>query len=219
MTVKLILATALGASVVLFMLVRARHDPAVNQGNPATWQAFVDVITRAQYQPVAILPRQAPWYIQIGNLFEYADWQVALSLAPDAPPSWRRTPITILYALFGAIGFVWHRRTHRPSWRAMSLLFLCATLGVIAYLNMKASPSYGHGFLPPGAQHEARERDYFFALAFVCWGMWAGSGAVRLFGMLGTRARWAGFAFAVLPLFLNGEVVDRSQRPIFERTQ
>ena len=204
----------LGASAVLFMLVRAQHDPGVNQGNPATWDAFIDVLNRTQYNPVSILPRQAPWYIQVGNLFEYADWQVALGLAPSPPPSWFRTPFTVMYAILGIAGFVWHRRVHRVSWRAMALLFGCATLGVVAYLNMKASPSYGHGFLPPGAKHEARERDYFFALAFVCWGIWAGAGAVTSLRRLGPRAAFAGLAVAALPFALNFSAVDRSSPPV-----
>ncbi len=204
----------LGASAALFMLVRARHDPGVNQGNPATWQAFLDVLNRTQYQPVPLLPRQAPWYIQVGNLFEYADWQIALGLAPSPPPSLWRTPFTLVYAVLGIIGFVWHRRVHRLSWRAMTVLFVSATLGVIAYLNMKASPSYGHGFLPAGAQHEARERDYFFALAFVCWGIWAGSGAVASFRRFGARWSLAGVAVAALPFALNFSAVDRSALPV-----
>ena len=209
-----IAVAALGASAVLFMLVRAAHDPTVNQGNPATWQAFVDVLQRKQYQPVSLLPRQAPLWIQVGNLFEYADWQFALSLAPTPPPSWLRTPITLFYAVLGCAGFLWHRRAHRVSWRAMSTLFVFATLGVVAYLNMKASPSYGHGFLPESAKHEARERDYFFALAFICWGLWAGSGAVAMLRRFGTRWGFAGTAIAALPFALNFNAVDRSARPL-----
>ena len=210
----LIPVAILGASAVLFMLVRAQYDPGVNQGNPATWQAFLDVVNRTQYQPVSMLPRQAPWYIQVGNLFEYADWQVALGLAPSPPPSLWRTPFTVVYALLGGIGFFWHRRVDRLSWRAMTVLFVFATLGVVAYLNMKASPSYGHGFLPPGAKHEARERDYFFALAFVCWGLWAGSGAVSYFRRFGARWGLAGVAVAALPFALNFSAVNRSAMPV-----
>jgi hypothetical protein len=205
----MIIVAALGATVVLFMLVRARHDPGVNQGNPETWSAFMDVLTRKQYQPVSLLPRQAPWYIQIGNFFEYADWQVALGLHPDPPPSILRTSMTVIYAILGAIGFVWHKRSDAVSWRVMTVLFVCATLGVIAYLNMKASPSYGHGFLPTGAKHEARERDYFFALAFVCWGLWAGGGAVELCKRSWPRWVPVAFAVAMLPGFLNLGVTDR----------
>jgi hypothetical protein len=207
----MILAAILGASATLFMIVRAQHDPAINQGNPATWNAFVDVITRKQYLPVSILPRQAPWYLQIGNFFEYADWQVALGLHPDPPPALLRTSFSVVYAILGVIGCVWHRRANRRSWEVMMLLLLTATLGVIAYLNMKASPSYGYGFLPGNAKHEARERDYFFALGFACWGMWAGAGAVRLISRVTYRE--LGIVFALLPMLLNWTAVDRSQCP------
>jgi hypothetical protein len=207
--VQMMIVAILGASVVLFMLVRAKHDPAINQGNPSTWNAFVDVITRKQYQPVSMLPRQAPWYIQIGNFFEYTDWQLALGLHPEAPPTIARTSVTILYVLLGIGGFVWHKRTDPASWRVMTLLFICGSLGVVAYLNMKASPSYGAGFLPAGAKHEARERDYFFALAFICWGLWAGAGAVRALARMDPRWSIAGIAVALVPALLNLPATNR----------
>jgi len=34
---------------VLFLLIRARHDPAITQGNPSTLGSLVDVILRRQY--------------------------------------------------------------------------------------------------------------------------------------------------------------------------
>lgn len=206
---SVVLVGMLGASVVFFMLVRAQHDPGINQGNPSTWTAFTDVLTRKQYLPVSMLPRQAPWYIQIGNFFEYADWQVALGLHPEAPPSIARTSLSVVYLLFGVAGFIWHKRTDAASWRVLTLLFICGSLGVIAYLNMKASPSYGEGFLPPGAKHEARERDYFFALAFVCWGLWAGAGAVRLCARLGRPWQLSGLAVALMPALLNFPATNR----------
>lgn len=210
---RMMVVALLGASATLFMIVRARHDPAVNQGNPSTWSALADVITRKQYLPVPMFPRQAPWYIQIGNLFEYADWQVALGLHSDPPPTFARTSVTVLYVLLGIAGSVWHRRTNRRSWEVMMLLFVTATLGVVVYLNMKASPSYGHGFLPETAKHEARERDYFFALGFACWGMWAGAGAIRLMRRVAPRYANAGLAFAVIPIVLNFSAVSRARYP------
>jgi hypothetical protein len=207
----MLLVALLGASAALFMIVRAQHDPAINQGNPSTWNAFYEVITRKQYLPVAMFPRQAPWYIQVGNFFEYADWQVALGLHPDPPPSILRTTFTILFGALGASGCVWHRRTNRRGWEVMMVLFVCATIGVVTYLNMKASPSYGQGFLPPNAKHEARERDYFFALGFACWGMWGGAGAVRVASRFTYRS--LGIVVAALPILLNWTAVDRSRFP------
>lgn len=213
----LLAVAVLGASAALFLIVRAAHDPAINQGNPETWSALREVLSRQQYQPAGLLPRQAPWFIQVGNLFEYADWQVALGLAPGAPPSWWRTPLTLAYGCLGVAGAAWHRNESRATWRAMVVLFLTSTLGVIVYLNMKASPSFGAGFLPPGAKHEARERDYFFLLGFVCWGMWAGLGAVRIGSLLKKRSALgtsiAGLLAAAVPVAFNWTAVDRSREP------
>jgi 4-amino-4-deoxy-L-arabinose transferase-like glycosyltransferase len=204
----------IGASAVLFMLVRAPHDPWVNQGNPSEFSAFADVLLRRQYDVAPLWPRQAPVYIQLGNLIEYWDWQVALGLAPDPPPSLPRTAMTLLFTLLGIVGCVNHRRTDLRSWRAMWILFATATIGVIAYLNLKAGPSYGAGFLPANAPHEARERDYFFMLAFVCWGMWAGFGAVSLMRRaVSGRLQALGAVIALLPVFLNWSAVNRRGEP------
>ena len=209
---------ALGVSVVLFMLVRARHDPWVNQGNPATWAALVDVVAREQYSDPGFWSRQAPLYLQIGNWFEYADWQFALSLNPAPPPSLARTSVTILFAALGVYGSLAHRALDRRGWRAMAVLFATASLGVILYLNLKAGPSFGEGVLPAGAPREARERDYFFATSFLVWGLWAGFGAVRLAARLALRVppgmprtiiRLAGIAVVASPVVLNWSAVDR----------
>ena len=216
----MMLTFAIGASAVLFLLVRARHDPAVNQGNPSTWTALTEVLMRRQYAPAPPWPRQAPWFLQVGNLFEYADWQVALGLSPDPPPTWWRTPVTILFGLLGLAGFMEHRRLDRRSWRALAILFITATLGVLVYLNLKAGPSYGAGFLPANALHEARERDYFFALGFVCWGLWAGFGAVRVMRRVSRGdsrnagiLAFAGVFIALIPAVLNWSAVDRRSEP------
>jgi len=148
---------------VLFMYFRARHDPSINQGNPSTLSALVDVILRRQYDVPSLWPRQTPLYLQLGNLFEYADWQFAKGLAPDAPPSWWRTPITVLYALLGVVGFTAHRNTDRRSWRAMFLLFLISTLGVVIYLNLKGGTVIRHRITSwHGSARSAGERLFLF---------------------------------------------------------
>jgi len=219
----------LGASIVLFMLVRAQHDPWVNQGNPSTWPAFFDVLQREQYANPGFWPRQAPLYLQVGNWFEYADWQFALGLNPAPPPSVARTSVTLLFAGLALYGSMAHRALDRRSWRALALLFATASLGVILYLNLKAGPSFGAGFLPDGAPREARERDYFFAASFLVWGLWAGFGSVRLGRRIArtfpVRAPAlpaliaVGVAVAALPIALNWTAVDRrgtrdSQAPV-----
>ncbi|HEU4628865.1 MAG TPA: DUF2723 domain-containing protein [Gemmatimonadaceae bacterium] len=206
-------AIVLGASAVLVLLLRARHDPVLDQGNPATWRALADVLARRQYAVPGLWPRQAPPWLQLGNLIEYADWQVALSLGPDPAPTWGRTLATVAWALLGLVGCRAHRRQDRRSWRALLVLLLGASVGVVAYLNLRASPSYGDGFLPPGAPREARERDYFFTFAFWSWGAWAGIGAVTLATRLARGRAWVGVLVALLPAALNWRAVDRARGP------
>ncbi|HYS69485.1 MAG TPA: DUF2723 domain-containing protein [Gemmatimonadaceae bacterium] len=208
-----VIVALVGMTCVLFLVIRARHDPAINQGNPSTFGSLLDVLLRRQYDVAPLWPRRAPFYLQLGNVLEYADWQFAKGLAPQAPPSWWRTPITVLYALVGLCGFVMHRNADRRSWRALALLFLVSSLGVVIYLNLKAGPSFGAGLLPPTAAHEARERDYFFFWVFVCWGVWAGFGAVRLSRVLATPLNLVLMLMPFAPGLLNWTAVDRRTDP------
>ncbi|HUF27099.1 MAG TPA: DUF2723 domain-containing protein [Gemmatimonadaceae bacterium] len=200
--------TALGV-----LLVRAGHDPVLNQGDPSTFATLLDVIARRQYEVAPLWPRQAPLWLQLGNLIEYTDWQVALGLAPGVVPSPARTPFTILFLALGGLGCIRHREIHRRGWLATSALLACASVGVVVYLNLKAGPSFGYGILPDEAPREPREREYFFALAFFTWGLWAGVGAVAT-SLRWLRGRaWPGVALSALPIALNWPAMDRRSEP------
>jgi hypothetical protein len=230
---RFLLVLLLGVSPLVVMLVRARLDPAINQGNPANFDALFGVIARRQYAVAAPWPRQAPLWLQFGNLLEYVDWQVALGLAPGPAPHVLRTPFTILFLALGWLGARRLRRDAVAAWRTLLLLVACASLGVLLYLNLKAGPSLGctiprsfcrwiQGILPESAPHEARERDYFFVLAFWGWGLLAGYGAVRIaedarrlpaFLSSGRGRSMLGGLLAMLPLLLNWRAVDRRREP------
>ena len=209
---RLVFVSLAAVSAVLVLLVRARHDPAINQGNPSTLLSLSEVIARRQYDVPPIWPRAAPLWLQLANWFEYADWQSALSLGPTPIPTVARTAATIVFALLGLVGAAVHRGADRRQWRAMLLLFLCGTLGVALYLNMRASPSFGWGILPANATREARERDYFFVLGFWAWGLWAGYGAVAIAQRLRLRPVLGAVA-AALPVILNWTAVTRLHEP------
>jgi transmembrane protein TMEM260 (protein O-mannosyltransferase) len=224
-----LLLAVLGATAILFMLLRARHDPAINQGNPSTLSALIDVVQRHQYDVAPLWPRRAPLWLQFGNVFEYADWQVALGLAPDPAPTFARTTFTIAFALLAVFGSLRHRAINRASWRTWLILLLTTSVGVVLYLNLRAGASFGAGVLPPGALHEARDRDYFFTWAFVCWGAWAGFGAVQLGRTAAARLASYGRSaqgvlamsviVAALPLALNWSVVRHERRDEQQRVE
>jgi hypothetical protein len=210
--VRLLFVAAIAASAVLVLLVRARHDPGINQGNPATWHSLAAVLARRQYDVPGLWPRTAPLWLQIANWFEYADWQSALSLGPTPIPTIPRIAATIVFALLGLVGAAAHHAADRRRWRATLLLFLLGSLAVVLYLNMRASPSFGWGFLPANAIREARERDYFFVLSFWAWGLWAGYGAVTIAQRLRVRPLF-GVLVAALPIALNWSAVTRRHQP------
>jgi hypothetical protein len=202
---------AIGASAVLFLIVRAQHDPAINQGNPTTWPALWDVLQRHQYTVAPMWPRRAPLWLQLGNIIEYADWQFALGLASNPGPALWRTPITIAFAVFGVLGSLTHRRIDKRSWRAMLVLFLTATLGVAIYLNLLTGPSFGIGVLPPTALHEARERDYFFTLGFVCWALWAGYGLIAVSRRYGKPWPTLAVVMSCIPIATNWNAIHHER--------
>lgn len=208
-----ILLTVLGASFVIAMMVRARHAPMINEGDPSRWQAMLDVIARRQYDVPPLWPRRAPLWLQIGNVIQYADWQVAAGVSDDVGPALVRTPVSIAFVLLAIVGSWWHRSRDRRSWNALALLLLCASGGVVFVLNLRAGPSYGWGILPAGAIREARERDYFFALAFFLTGVWSGCGAIALIERV--RSRWRRLLWLVVPapIALNWLAVDRRRLP------
>ncbi|MEP6765977.1 MAG: DUF2723 domain-containing protein [Gemmatimonadaceae bacterium] len=211
----------LGFSAIMILPFRARHAPSLNMGNPLHLRSLLDVITRAQYDVPGLLPRRAPWWIQLGNIFEYADWQVALGLRPTVGPSWIRTPITCIWAWFAFLGLRSLWKTEARVGRAVAMLLLCGTVGVAVWLNLEAGPSFGHGFLPVGAGHEARERDYFFALGFWTWGLLAGVGiawtasglTMRMSQRIGNALRAALLVLAAIPLVANASVMNRAREP------
>jgi hypothetical protein len=212
--------TLLASSALLFMWLRAMHDPAINQANPATFDRLAYVVGRKQYDVQGIWPRQAPIWLQLANWFEYADWQVALSLAPSVIPNVWRVLFTLLFAGFGVVGGSWHRKRDARTWRAVALLLACGSLGVIAYLNLKVGTSFAWNFVPDAARHEARDRDYFFVLGFWAWGIWAGIGALvvgarmtKRFTPLWQHPRAFGIALASLPIALNWSAMNRRSEP------
>ncbi len=202
----------LALSAVAVLVVRARFDPAVNEGAPTTLRALWDVVGRRQYGAGGMWPRQAPLWAQLANWFEYADWQVALGMSNGVAPAWSRTPITIAFALLGVYGSREHLRMHVRSWRALATLFACASLGLIVYLNFKAGASFGIGVLDR-VPHEVRDRDYFFVLGFWVWGAWAGIGAVALAAVAGVQWVPLGVLAAAAPLALNAPAADRRAEP------
>jgi hypothetical protein len=202
---------ALAYSALFILLLRARHDPALNQGNPSSLGALAYVVARRQYDVAGLLPRQAPVWLQLANVAQYVDWQIALDWGHGIFTSPARVLAALAFVALAVVGARAMRRDDRRLTDALLVLLVCGTLGVAAYLNLKAGSSLGWGVLPDSAPHEARERDYFFVLGFWAWGCLAGYGALSLARR--RRAPWLALAAGLVPLAGNWRGADRSRAP------
>ncbi|HEX9894140.1 MAG TPA: DUF2723 domain-containing protein [Gemmatimonadales bacterium] len=158
-----IVAVVVGISLnYLFLPIRAAHFPPINEGEPTTWQALLDVLNRVQYAKPPVTERQADFISQLGNYWQYWSWQAARDWGGAS---------AIATALITALGLVglWTliRRDPRAGIAALALLGTL-TVGLIFYLNFK----YGFSQHPdqPDLPREVRERDYFFLCSFSYFG-------------------------------------------------
>src|SRR5688572_32294256 len=104
----------------------------------------------------------------------------------------------------------------------LGMLFLSTGLGLVAYMHFKPGYSIGYDRYPGSDDHEVRERDYFFVVSFVVWGLWAGLGLLTLarqaVGRLGGNTVGkilpaAVFLAALIPFALNYDQASRRHGP------
>jgi len=229
----------LGLSVHLLLSVRAGLQPVINEANPScpsVGSALLSILgfgsiklpgfcenlyaslAREQYAKPPIFQRQAPFWAQMANYFQYFDWQWARSVSGATGyfgPG--RIFITLLFTAFGGYGALEHFRRDKKSFAYVAVLFGTLSVGLTIYMNFK----YGYmqvqslGLSPDMA--EVRERDYFFLVSFSLWGLWVGIGLTALWLSLsealgGERKLWPASAvlvLALIPLVLNYPYANR----------
>jgi hypothetical protein len=229
-----LLVSAVGVTTYAFLYIRAGLHPFINEADPSTFENLWAVMRREQYPPRS--PLDNPMYqsgpdnpgrtllifgLQLLNWFQYFDWQWAGSLMRQSPllaPA--RLPFTAIFIALGVLGLMEHRRNDRSSFWLIAGLFLTTSIGLILYLNFKPGFSVGYEFFPEREMHEVRERDYFYTVSFVMWGLWAGLGIGVLYRKLRERLAGAGslaaapvLLLALLPIMLNFQAANRRFGP------
>jgi hypothetical protein len=182
-----IAAVAVGISLnFAFLPIRAAQFPPINEGEPTTWSALWDVLSREQYAKPPVTHRMADFPSQVANYVQYFGWQFGRDLGDGA----RRT-MTALFTLLGLGGAVAQWRRDRRAAAAMTALMVTLTVVLVFYLNFR----YGYSIRPTERlDREVRERDYFFLASFQLWGVWValGLGALWAAAEGAVRARSAG---------------------------
>ncbi|HEY6222322.1 MAG TPA: DUF2723 domain-containing protein, partial [Gemmatimonadales bacterium] len=221
-----------GLSVFVFLPIRAHHYPAINEGEPTTWQSFIDVLQRKQYGKPSIFadprypdgpgnPGRTPLLFlqQILNYFQYFGWQFGRDLLKDGP----RLALAWIFGALGLLGAHRHWKADRRQAIGMMTLMFFLTFLLIFYLNFKS------GFSQPveTVAREVRERDYFFICSFALWGIWVGIGLATLMEWLSDflqdrmpdeTLRWSVavpvLLVALIPLYTNHLTASRARETL-----
>ncbi|MEO8031090.1 MAG: DUF2723 domain-containing protein [Gemmatimonadota bacterium] len=223
---------AVGVTVYYAAFIRAGLHPAINESQPDNWNSLLAVIRRAQY-PVRT-PLDNPMMLhgpnnsgrtlgifglQLANYFQYFDWQWANGLEGGLRVGsitvFGRLVFTILFGWLGLRGLRLQYRSDRSLGWLCIILFLTTGLALVVYMNFKIGNGMAWDRFPQSDQHEVRDRDYFFVVSFVIWGLWAGlalAGAAKALLDWRPRARLGAglvLSVALLPLALNFSAATR----------
>ena len=201
-----LLLMTVGYSTHLYLPIRAAQHPAINEGNPSTWDSLRYLLERKQYGETSMFRRRGPWSAQLGKEFwRYWKRQWVLFPTPQAtgPSAAHREPSPLnsaLPLLLGLLGGWWQRR-NRISWLTTGILLAFATVGMILFLNF--------------TDHEVRDRDYFFTTGYHIYAIWIGLGVTFLVGWIRDSfaaggLRRAATALAVLVLAAQPFLVMRT---------
>jgi hypothetical protein len=61
----------IGISVHYYLMARAALNPAINEGDPETWDKMMYLLQRKQYGSRPMFPRSTDWSFQIGMFMNY----------------------------------------------------------------------------------------------------------------------------------------------------
>jgi hypothetical protein len=192
-----------GYSTHAYLPIRAAQNPAINEGNPDSWDRLRDLLERKQYGQMNMFDRrgmttpQQIVEIQIDKEF----WRYFKRQWPlwETPGDDRRLiPLGALVPLLlGLFGAVWQARSSRTAFIPTFAFVGLTTAGMILFLNF--SPN------------EVRERDYFFQSGYHAYSLWMGLGAAWLIlwvrdsfaqGGLRDGLSWATVALVLVMPFL-----------------
>ncbi|MEN3045471.1 MAG: DUF2723 domain-containing protein [Candidatus Hydrothermales bacterium] len=132
-----LLMILLGVTPEAYLLIRSRFDIPINQVEPKTWQAFWDVLSRKQYEPMNIFPRRTsnvregefisvPVYNQFWAFIDQI-WGFLYYFSFQFIP---------LILILGILGIIAHIYSDIKSFILFGGAFLMGTFGLIVQLNL-----------------------------------------------------------------------------------
>jgi hypothetical protein len=228
-----LLIACIGVTSYLYLFIRSGLHPPINEAQPDNWRSLLAVIRREQYpirtpldDPTILHGPDNPgrsltmFGMQLFNYFQYFDWQWANGVKQVILGFPARTVATLIFFSLGFRGLLLQRRSDRSGWWLLFTLWLVTGLGLVVYMNFKPGFSLFYEQYPQSADHEVRERDYFFLVSFIVWGLWAGMGLASVLGGIAQRFKWRPLVaavplglIAVTPFVSNFMAATRRQGP------
>ena len=182
---------SVGYSVYPTIMVRAAKNPAINQGNPDTFERFKSYLAREQYGQgnmyAGMLERKSSVGYQFGFMYgryifqQFPKWGPALNIGftNDKSADYPGQKVLIsesvyfsvlLWLIIGA-GLFWHITRDKRRFFPLLTYFILTSVGLVLYLNME--------------NPQARERDYFFIGSFCLLAVWSGMGFFYVINTIG----------------------------------
>jgi tetratricopeptide (TPR) repeat protein len=187
-----VLLMLLGVTTYLYLMIRAHHDPGINEVNPTTLSGLWEVFARKQYGPQNVFQRQTaqgtglswiPAFLwQLKGYGRYYLWQyMPFPRMQDVSLGFRFLSLfaAYLFTAAGVLGMVYHAVRERASFVLLFLCLVLTSVGIVFYLNQKFYPSDPIA-VARGWPIEVRERHYFFAASHVFFVFFIGMGLYSL---------------------------------------
>jgi tetratricopeptide (TPR) repeat protein len=177
----LILFAVIGYTVQLYIPIRSRLEPAIDENDPNNWESFRYFLERKQYGQVSMIDRmftrRGSWKSQLGVHERMGFWGFFREQYLDKS-------LWIIPILLGFLGvFESIRRVKGIGWMLLFLI-LVSSIGLVLYLNFgdgtRTNPLTGEI-----ERLEVRDRDYFFTPAFVFFALAMGLGISQVLSYVG----------------------------------
>ena len=182
----------LGLSTHIILPIRAAVDPFINEGDPSTFQRFMDYVFRKQYGPTSFFVRRAPILMQLDYHFlRYFSWQFfdagVIANFLNISKQFVHAIFQFIVLSLGLTGAYYQFRKSKRSFIYLAALFLMASIGMILVMNLSST--------------EVRDRPYFFITAYMLWVFWMGIGAMGIVRFLRKKSKIVAFiALCILAL-------------------
>lgn len=148
----------LGISVHIVLMIRSGHNPAIDEGDPATWRALYAVLRREQYPAMNVMTRKASFGFQFEHFVGYFQSQFEMARMYIG----RLNLGSVIPLGLGLWGMIDQYSKHRKTFVMLFVTFIITSVGLIVFLNF--------------SDHEVRNRDYFYSPAFYYFAIFIGLG-------------------------------------------